>query len=77
MHSPSDNGFEEKCVLFVVNQTFVSDCGRKWTWLTFGLLEKLFHLTANSLGSRTESGHVDVWHVSKIFPLWKSVLLLQ
>lgn len=77
MHSPSDDVFEQKCVLFVVIQTFVSEYGRKLTWLTSGLLEKLFHLTTNSLGSRTKSDHVDAWHVMKKFLLWKSVPLLR
>lgn len=41
----------------------------------FWALGKLFRLTENSLGSRTKSDRMDVWHVTEVFPVWKSELI--
>jgi len=35
-----------------------------------------FWAIGNSLDSRTKPDRMGVWHVTKVFPVWKSELLL-
>lgn len=43
----------------------------------FWALGKLFHLTEDSLGTRTKSDRMDVWHVITVFAVRKNELLLS